>query len=100
MTGPHLQADDSRCGPARTVLAVMAGTGVGSAAVGLPVVVIANGMDASTVITNAAAFGLAWWLGDRSRRAAAETGVQRSLAAQLVVVADESGLVRRRTPQG
>jgi signal transduction histidine kinase len=53
---------------------------VGATVVMTPVVV-ANGMDASTVITNAAAFALAWWLGDRSRRANEETDVQRALAA-------------------
>jgi signal transduction histidine kinase len=45
-------------------------------------VVVANGMDASTVVTNAAAFAVAWWLGDRSRRSSLETDAQRTLAAQ------------------
>jgi signal transduction histidine kinase len=53
---------------------------VGATVVMTPVVV-ANGMDASTVTTNAVAFALAWWLGDRSRRANEETDVQRALAA-------------------
>jgi signal transduction histidine kinase len=66
----------ARCPPATSKRATLATTAV------MTPVVMANGMDASTIVTNAAAFALAWWLGDRSRRAAMETDAQRALAAE------------------
>ena len=45
------------------------------------VVVPANGMDAGTFVSNAVALGVAWWLGDRARRTAADAERERADAA-------------------
>ncbi len=66
----------ARCDPRTARLAV----GVGAAV--MTVVVAANGMDLGTVVTNLFAFGVAWWSGDRVRRAAVETEVQRVVALE------------------
>jgi signal transduction histidine kinase len=46
------------------------------------VVVPANGMDAGTYVTDAVALAVAWWLGDRARRTAADAEQQRIDAAE------------------
>jgi signal transduction histidine kinase len=55
--------------------------GVASAA--MAIAVIASGMDAGTVVTNALAFAVAWWLGDRSRRALAQADAERVAASDV-----------------
>jgi signal transduction histidine kinase len=45
------------------------------------VVVPANGMDAGTYVSNAVALAVAWWLGDRARRAAVDAERERADAA-------------------
>jgi signal transduction histidine kinase len=45
-------------------------------------VVLANNMNADTVVSDAAAITVAWWLGDRSRRAALDTERQRAAGAE------------------
>jgi signal transduction histidine kinase len=50
----------------------------------MAVVVTANGSDAGTVVTNTVALVLAWWLGDRARRAALETEAERAAVAEAV----------------
>ena len=66
----------ARCEPTQARPAVVAAT------VAMSAVVLANGMEWSTVLTNALAFGTTWWLGDRARRATAETAAQRAAAAE------------------
>jgi signal transduction histidine kinase len=62
-----------------------------AASVVMGVAVSASGMDAETVLTNLVAFAVAWWLGDRQRRAAVATETERASAAELAAraVADE-----------
>ena len=50
----------------------------------MAVVVTANGSDGGTVVTNTVALILAWWLGDRARRAARETEAERAAVAEAV----------------
>jgi signal transduction histidine kinase len=65
------QSDPARGRPALVgALAVMSG------------VVLANGMNAGTVLTNAIALTVAWWLGDRTRRAGIETEQHRMAAVE------------------
>ena len=45
-------------------------------------VVAGNGADAGTIVSNSVAMVVAWWLGDRSRRAAMETEAERVAAAE------------------
>lgn len=45
-------------------------------------VVVGNGADAGTVTSNSVALAVAWWLGDRSRRAAAAAEADRLAAAE------------------
>lgn len=45
-------------------------------------VVLGNGMDAGTVASDAVAIVVAWWLGDRARRATIETQRQRVAGAE------------------
>jgi signal transduction histidine kinase len=70
---------------------------VGVAALVMTVVVAANGMDLGTVVTNLSAFGVAWWLGDRVRRAAVDTQAQRVLALEGArrAAADERARIAR-----
>jgi signal transduction histidine kinase len=61
------------------------------AVTGMAIAVVASGMDVDTVVSNALAFAVAWWLGDRSRRALAATDAERAAAADIAAraVADE-----------
>ena len=54
-------------------------------------VVVANGADAGTVITNTIALSISWWLGGRARRAAIEADAGRLAAANAArqAIADE-----------
>jgi signal transduction histidine kinase len=49
----------------------------------MTVVVLGNGMDAGTLVTNAAALWVAWWLGDRQRRANAAIVSEKAVAADI-----------------
>jgi signal transduction histidine kinase len=64
---------------------------IAAASVAMAVAIVASGMDTDTVATNVLAFGVAWWLGDRHRRAAGAAEVERAAAADLAhrAVADE-----------
>jgi signal transduction histidine kinase len=57
----------------------------------MAVAIVGSGMDADTVVTNVVAFGVAWWLGDRHRRAEGAAEAERRAAADLAerAVADE-----------
>ena len=70
----------------RRSLRLVAGVVVVSAAV-----VVANGADAGTVITNTVALSVSWWLGGRSHRAAIEADAGRLAAAAAArqAIADE-----------
>ena len=54
-------------------------------------VVMANGADAGTVLSNTIALSIAWWLGGRTRRAAVEADADRQAAAAAArrAIADE-----------
>ena len=62
-----------------------------AAALGMAVAVTASGMDADTVVTNVLAFSVAWWLGDRHRRAVAATAdaAARAVADERLRIARE-----------
>jgi signal transduction histidine kinase len=67
--------------PPRSTLLLVAASG------GMAIAVVFSGMDAGTVVTNVLAFAVAWWLGDRSRRALAAAEAERSAADALVAQA-------------
>jgi signal transduction histidine kinase len=48
----------------------------------MAVVVLANGMNAGTLVSDALAITVAWWLGDRARRAVLDTERQRAAGAE------------------
>jgi signal transduction histidine kinase len=55
---------------------------LGAALVAAAVVVPTNGMDASTLVTNAVGLSIAWWLGDRARQAVHAAEHERAEAAE------------------
>jgi signal transduction histidine kinase len=55
---------------------------LGGALLAMAVVVPANGMDAGTLVTNAIGLSIAWWLGDRARRAVHTAERERADAAE------------------
>jgi signal transduction histidine kinase len=70
---------------------------VGVASVVMAVTIVASGMDPETVATNVVAFVVAWWLGDRHRRAGAAAEAERDAAADLAtraVVAERLRIAR------
>jgi signal transduction histidine kinase len=70
---------------------------VGLAAAGMTLVVVANDMDAGTVMTNLVGFAIAWWLGDRSRRAALVAAAHKAEAAEAArrAAAEERARIAR-----
>ena len=62
-----------------------------AACVVMAIAIVSSGMDVETVATNVLAFVVAWWLGERHRRAQREAEAERTAAADLAAhaVADE-----------